>query len=209
MLNRAYFSDDCHEKEVVTNLGELLNDGDLFVDLGASLGQFTYHANDAMQDGRIIAFEPDPIRFEELDRNCTNWQASKRNTIAALPYAVGDKTGPQSFFTTQSNVSGGMFARDVDPKYNFEEISVEGTTLDTLFVDDHPNLIKIDVEGAELRVLRGATKILSAGKSKLLLELHSFVDPNGQKSANEVKGYLQDFGYGRRNFHDRNLFVKT
>lgn len=208
-LNRAYFGENCHEKEIVENLGELLRDGALFVDLGASLGQYTFHANQAMRGGRIIAVEADPIRVEELERNCQKWGADGRNAIDVLAYAICDDTGPQSFFCTYSNLSGGLFAREAPAGYHFEEIEVEGTSLDTLFPGEDPELIKIDVEGAELRVLRGATGMLSRGRSRFLIELHSFVDPKGQKSAAEVVAYLAEYGYHADNFHGCKLFSKS
>ncbi len=208
LLNGAYFSDNCHEKEVVENLGELLNDGDTFADVGASLGQFTFFANRQMRGGRIVAFEPDPIRYEELSRNCALWAGDSRNMIIAHPFAVCDHDGPESFFTTHACLSGGLFARETDDGTEFHKIDAEGATLDRLFPDDHPALIKVDVEGAELRVLRGAEKILERGESQLLLELHPFADPKGQQTAAEVIAYLDARGYVMERFHGRHIFRK-
>ena len=67
-LNQAYFSADCHERELLGNLPRLLADARLFVDIGASLGQYTLAASRGMRGGRIIAVEADPLRHEELAR---------------------------------------------------------------------------------------------------------------------------------------------
>ena len=208
-LNKSYFGPDMHERESVNNLGELLFDGAFFVDVGASLGQYTKAASEAMSGGRIISIEPEPRRFEELERNCHKWSANCTNTIQALCNAVGDKVGPQTFYTTYSAISGGLFPRN-NPNTNWEKIEVDEITLDQLFADDSPDLIKIDVEGAELRLLRGATRLLGEGKTKILIEIHdsSIVDPLGQKGPQDVVDFLVKQGYTKSNFHGRSLYAK-
>ena len=110
-LNQAYFCADCHERELLDNLAPLLADARLFVDTGASLGQYTLTASRCMREGRIIAVEADPVRHEELARNATRWSTDSGRAIDAVFAAVGDKRGEVSFFTTNSNVSGGLFPR--------------------------------------------------------------------------------------------------
>jgi FkbM family methyltransferase len=216
-LNRAYFSAEMHEKEVIENLPILLRGTRLFVDIGASLGQYTFFASQHMQGGRIVAIEPDPLRFEQLQRNCQEWSSASGNVVTALHGAVSDKDGQITFYATNSSVSGGLFKRElghsVSAKSGVEDIEwheteVQCHTLDTLFPNQSPDLIKIDVEGAELRVLRGASKILREGKTVFLVELHgSWADPEGQDTAKEVVRFMQSFGYHRLNFHGRTLFV--
>ena len=113
ILNEAYFSDEPDEKEVLDNLPEVLRSVRTFVDIGASLGQYTYHANKYIQAGHIIAIEPDPIRFPELEKNCHNWQSLSTNKIDALQAAISDEDGKIMFYTTHSNVSGGLFKHDI------------------------------------------------------------------------------------------------
>lgn len=209
-LNKCYFSQDCHEKEVIEHLPELLDGVKVFVDIGASLGQYTFHANRYMQEGEILAIEADPVRFEELERNCRKWQLSSGNKLSALLAAVCDKDGQETFYVTNSGKSGGLFKRDLgDESANWSKTVVECVTLDGLFKDKSPDLVKIDVEGAELRVLKGAMRILKEGKTKFLVEVHGGADPKGQKEPVEVFRFMQSFGYGTINFHGRSLFVNT
>jgi len=62
MLQQAYFSDHPDEEDVLACLPALLQGVRHFVDIGASLGQFTFHASKVMLGGRLDAFEADPIR---------------------------------------------------------------------------------------------------------------------------------------------------
>jgi len=70
ILKKAYFSEEKDEKEIIENLPVVLRGVKIFVDVGASLGQYTFFANKYIREGQIFAIEPDPIRFEELKNNC-------------------------------------------------------------------------------------------------------------------------------------------
>lgn len=219
ILNEDYFSEEKHEKEVIDNLHVLLSDVDIFVDVGASLGQYVFFANEKMREGgRIIAIEADPIRFEELERNCRKWESLSNNKLTAINGAICDRDGKIKFYTTKTNISGGLFKHEISQSVldncrfdivNWNEIIVNSFKLDTLLCDCIPDLIKVDVEGVELRLLKGTTRILSIGKTKFLIEIHdSWIDPEGQKNSNEVYKFMKSFGYFPKNFFGQVLFVK-
>ena len=206
-LSEAYFSEECHEKEVLDNLPKLLIGVKVFIDIGASLGQYTFHANKHIKGGRIFAIEADPFRFEELEKNCNNWESASTNKIIPIHAAVSDTDGKTSFFVTKSDVSGGLFIRDVSHKsVEWHEEFVDCFKLDTFFNEQLPDFIKIDVEGAELAVLKGAVNILREGKAKLLIEVHSF---SGQINPEEVYGFMRSVGYFPKYFFGRLLFEKS
>lgn len=218
ILNEAYFGEDGHEKEVLNGLSGLLRGATVFVDVGASLGQYTFFANKVMKKGRIIAVEPDPIRFEELARNCDKWRSLSDNELIAVNAALSDKDGKTRFYTTQTNVSGGLFVHEVNSAVlkaseiealRWEEILVDSCRLDTLLGGVRPDVVKIDVEGAELRVLRGGQEMLKDGKAKFLVELHAgWTDPEGQRDLSEVHGFMASFGYQPSDFCGHALFLR-
>ena len=210
ILNEAYFSEDPHEKKVLEHLSPILRRVKVFVDIGASLGQYTLFASKHMRGGHVLAIEADPIRFEELERNCRKWESLTDNKLTALHAAVCDKDGQTSFFVTNSDVSGGLFEHDIRHKaVDWHEIVVDCFRLDTFFLQRcSPDLVKIDVEGGELRVLRGAARILG-GEAKFLIEVHRWVDPEGQRSRVEVFDFMKSFGYYPIDLYGgRYLFVK-
>ena len=207
ILNKNYFSKECHEKELIETLPGLLGDAGVFVDVGASLGQYTYHANRALRNGRIYAIEADPVRYEELEKNCAKWQAESTNIITPVHAAASAGDGEISFFVTDSNVSGGLFVRGDTPasKLNWREVTVKSLSLDSLFAEDPPDFIKIDVEGAELKVLSGAVGILKKSRTRFLIEVHNFPDSVNPK---EVYKFMERFGYSAKNYFGRKYFVK-
>lgn len=206
VLNRAYFSDECHEKEILEQLPELLGDAKVFVDIGASLGQYTFHANKHMSEGRIFSIEADPLRYEQLVKNCRAWEAEYTNRIIPIHAAICDKDGETNFFVTNSDVSGGLFTHDVSHKsVDWQEQMVDCFQLDSLLAEEAPDFIKIDVEGAELSVLKGAVHILEQGRARFLIELHSFSD---QIKPADVLDYMASYGYSPKNLVGRILFTR-
>ena len=201
-LNAAYFAEDCHERELLENLPRFVADAEFVVDVGASLGQYTRATCRIMRGGRILAIEADPIRHEELKRNADRWSADTGCQIDTLFAAANDTVGDVTFFTTDSNVSGALFPRGQD----WKEIRVPAVTLDEVCGSEVPDFVKADVEGAELRMLKGASRILAARRTVFLLELHPWEDPN-DSSGESVTDFMRSRGYHGVDFFAHTLFI--
>jgi FkbM family methyltransferase len=206
-LNRAYFSADAHEKDVLERLPTLLRNNSLLVDVGASLGQYTRAMCQAVRNSDLYAIEADPIRVEQLKRNCQEWGQGSTNKLAVLHMALTDHTGEASFFVTNSDVSGSLTPHKTPCPVEWEEITIPSSTLDQLFPERCPDFIKIDVEGAELAVLRGAKRILAQNDTIFLIELHDW--PSGSHRADEVRRLMRSAGYASVSFFGQPLFVKS
>jgi FkbM family methyltransferase len=206
-LNRAYFSADPHEKDVLEHLPILLKDNALIVDVGASLGQYTRTICQAVSSSDLYAIEADPIRVEQLERNCQEWAQGSTNKIVVLHMALTDRTGDVPYFVTNSDVSGGLTPHATPRPVEWEEITIPSSTLDELFPERSPDFIKIDVEGAELSVLRGAVRILAQDKTIFLIELHDW--PSDSHGADRVRKLMRSAGYASVSFFGQPLFVKS
>jgi FkbM family methyltransferase len=201
-LDRAYFSEEPHEQETLEHLPALLSDGALVVDVGASLGQYTKAISSYVRGSEIVAIEADPLRVEQLKRNCEKWNGE--NTIRAVHLALTDHAGRVPFFVTNSPYSGGLIEHDVPVEW--EEIELQSSTLDDLFRDP-PQLVKIDVEGAERRVLLGARKLLQTGRTNFLIELHDWA-PEGE-GPNDVIELMRGYRYRTVPFYGTHLFTRS
>jgi hypothetical protein len=73
----------------------------------------------------------------------------------------------------------------------------------------NPDFVKIDVEGSELRVLKGWKNILNAGSTIFLIEVHGWKDPEGQKNPKDVIKFMKKFDYKPINFFGQKLFIKN
>lgn len=180
---KTYFSESRDEKLETENLRLLFNNkSQIYVDIGASIGEYVFFANKHLTKGTLYAIEPDPRRFKLLAKKCEVWEKGRNNKIIPIQKVVSDRNSPVKFFTSHANTSGGIFLHDnLRTRSDIDEIYIESVTLDRLFVEtkELPDLIKIDVEGSELSVLMGANEILSCGETIFLIELHGFSGPNG------------------------------
>ena len=208
ILNQAYFGDGCDEADLFEQIAPMVAASRTFVDIGASLGQYTQLAARVMKPGSdILAIEADPIRCEELKRNCRAWQDETGVEIESRFAAVCDREGSIEFQSTNSNISGGLFQHPVKSgNPTWTTVEVPATTLDALFPDAPPDFVKIDVEGVELRIFRGAKAILRARKTIFFVEVHSWSDPEGQNDPAEVHAWMKAHGYHAASIRGKQIY---
>jgi FkbM family methyltransferase len=157
-------------------LAKVLSRGQVYYDIGANVGLFTLvGARLAGPTGRVVAFEPCPRFIEKLRSNI---QINHLENTTVIPKAVSDRNSRVKMYW-QSSMSHLSTAEGLDsaPKQKYEETS-ESHMVDTISLDEFdgppPDVIKVDVEGSELAVLRGAQRLLSSRNAPtLILELHS------------------------------------
>jgi len=145
------------EVEETTIIAKLLPKIDLFVDIGANLGYYTCLA---LQAGKsVIAFEPQQQNLQCLFKNLTanGWE----DRAEIFPLALSDSTGLLTLYGA-SGPSASLIKNWADYSSRFKKI-VPVSTLDNILVGRLSSkhlFIKIDVEGAEFHVLKGAVKTL-------------------------------------------------
>ena len=207
-LNEAYFGEDCDEKDALQALVPIISAKKCFIDVGASLGQYTRFANRHMTNGVIYAIEPDPIRFEELRRNCKKWERLSTNRLIPIHAAVTNESGSVDFFTTNSSTSGTLLIRDDETSdAPWDKVVVDGITLDDFVADKKPDFIKIDVNGAELRALEGAQKLLKQKVAAFFVDIDIPTPPAKTNGQPDVHGHMAALGYVARSVAGRPLFA--
>jgi FkbM family methyltransferase len=155
---------------------QMVKPGMTVLDVGANIGWFSLlAAQNVGPQGRVIAFEPDPnthgLVTDTLEIN------GFRDRAIVLKAAVSDEPGEATFYRwSQHHGSNGLVIND-DIRREFpeqvEEIKVEVITIDDVIAEAGGNVdvIKIDAEGAEPNVLRGAQRVLAANPNvRILLE---------------------------------------
>lgn len=176
-LYKTYFGENQIEKKEIENLPNLLINCDLFIDVGASLGMYTYYANKNLKNASIIAIEADPDRYAELKRNCSEWEKESSNEIKALNNIVGDSNKRMPFYKTGTNISGGLFPIP-ERSDEYEQVEIPQIMLDEFYFPGKNILIKIDIEGAEYRALKGASRHFKNRNTNFLIEIHWWGDPD-------------------------------
>jgi FkbM family methyltransferase len=153
-----------HEQEEITLLRKLLRPGDVFVDVGANVGFYIAEALPLVgPHGLVIAIEPTPNCMRLL-----RMSFGSVPNVVLLEAAAFDRSGTATFHVSKSTALSSLAS--LDPKAH--DVEVRLTTLDEEFRSHQwpaPNVIKIDVEGAELAVLRGARALLTSAKAPAVL----------------------------------------
>lgn len=177
------------EPAFATALAQAVHPGAVCYDVGGYRGFYSgvFACSGA---SKVYVFEPNPQNCTCLDSLVSlNPQAP----IQLFRMALGDHRGPIGFNlmseATMGKVSSSPFQPDAVPS---RAISVEMTTLDLLFEAKQirePQVIKIDVEGAEVLVLRGAKRVLETFHPAIFLEVHS------HELARECAEFLGRLGY--------------
>ena len=165
-------------------------------DVGAHFGYSSMVLRTLFKNTKVYAFEPNEANLKAFNTHLSNNNISG---IAIVPVAISDFNGKSVFFANndvQSSRSTGSFLEGTltplssESYQDFVPTEVKVKTLDAIIEEKFPapDLIKIDVEGAENKVLRGASKLLK-NKPKLLIEIHSI------RSMYDVLNLLKDYGY--------------
>jgi FkbM family methyltransferase len=172
-----------------------LHRGECMVDVGANFGLHSLLAGMIVgSSGEVHAFEPLPSNVEKLRRNVRLNQLE--SVVRIIPSAISDSPDSEvTFFSGANEIDvTASLVKSVD---DTEELKVANTRLDDYMplIRGPVRLLKIDVEGAELRVLRSAQELLKVHKPILVIEVHAFAFPDFFTSLEEFKRFLSDFGY--------------
>ncbi len=84
VLEQQYFGTNMQERLEIDQLPQILDNVSLFVDVGASLGQYTFFANKALKGARIVAIEADPFRYQHLTEAAASWEKLSSNQIRSF-----------------------------------------------------------------------------------------------------------------------------
>ncbi len=177
-----------YEAETLSVFERLARRGGTVIDIGANTGLYSLLACAASPQVRVIAFEPVPRLYEHLRRNVELNGWGKR--IELHDSAVSDASGTADFVLPRSQVP--TSAHLSSAAYRSHEgavVTVPVARLDDVDTGDDVRLIKIDVEGAEDKVLAGMPKLLSQQRPDIVIECL----PEGP--FREVERLLEGDGY--------------
>ena len=160
------------------------------LDIGANCGQFFDSLKELYPQSSITMVEANP--------HCERFLQRKKSPYHMI--ALSDKKGILEFFTTKRKPrsKGASFYPEVNWKNIKEEeilkINVEVSTLDILFENQKFDLVKIDVQGAELDIINGGTKFLQSN-DLLLIEVSLIEYNQGAPLATDVVKRLENLGF--------------
>jgi FkbM family methyltransferase len=175
---------------------QYLRPGMTAVDAGANIGYFTALFSRAVgKQGRVLAFEPSPELYSRLQAMIA---ANPMPQARAFPFGLGEADGETTLYIPPAS-SGNNDPSMVRYTEGMTEVRVPVRSLDSLAAEQGwsaIDLLKLDVEGHEPRVLRGASRLLQAGRIRALL--CEFNDPLLQRAGSSAAALyreLRDLGF--------------
>jgi len=173
-----------------------LHAGDFFLDVGAHIGFLSLQASRRVgEEGRVLALEPSQREYQRLVRHIRHPQF--RN-VSAIHAAAGAADTIQKFSVSPHHSGLNHLALAGDPRIHLEEVPV--VRIDTLLArhgsGKAPQLVKIDVEGAEMEVLAGMRELLATRPPPcLVVEISPELLDKSGSSQGELYAFMRGFGY--------------
>ncbi|MBS1803501.1 MAG: FkbM family methyltransferase [Acidobacteria bacterium] len=178
--------------------------GELVFDVGAYCGISAYAFSHAVgPEGRVIAFEPDPLNVELLRRNI---ERHKLSNVAVAQVALSDSNGTATFNSEGS--TGSALSTVLDRPPTNATASVRTATFEQACAEfGIPSFVKIDAEGAEIEIISGSQDFLRSHPIHLVLDTDHIRD--GKTTHSAVEGMLNRCGYKTVSELDTGGFMTT
>ncbi len=164
-----------------------LREEDLFVDIGANVGCYTVLAS-ALGQAHSVAIEPVPATFQKLRENIRLNAIESR--VEAMNVGIGQIPSKLEFTTTLGGLNRVARRNDTDTT-----VAVDVYPLDKVLAGKNPVIMKLDVEGYEMNVLRGGARVLAHNSlHALIIELNGSGRAYGFDDA-EIHRHILSYGF--------------
>jgi FkbM family methyltransferase len=177
------------EEAIHVVLRKMLSRTSNCIDIGCHLGSVLHELTVIAPEGQHMAFEPTPIK--------AGWLKRKFPKVEVHCMALGDEVGEVSFFLNQTRAGFSSLAPNHDPNIDrLEEIKVPCERLDNLVPEGRKiDFIKIDVEGFELPVIRGAAELFARDRPLVMFESMNFHFEKFGYTPRDMYNYLNNIDY--------------
>jgi FkbM family methyltransferase len=189
VIDSQLFYSSTFDPESIRVLRSFARAGDTVIDVGANIGWMTLHlARQVGRTGTVLAFEPSPPAAARLRHHV---RVNEFSQVQVVELALGERPeGPRPMKIRS--------AYRVDGVDDTEEAEIATTTLDAFLADhrlDPPSFIKIDTDGREVSVIRGAAKTLAQAHPAVLFELGTDALEEYGATPEALLALLEGLGY--------------
>jgi FkbM family methyltransferase len=185
---------------------EEAKNSNVILDIGANIGWTALRFASKNPKAQIVAFEPHPVTFQRAQEN---FGRNNFSNILCLNIGLGESPSTLKIYELMDNNSGmnRIVLEELDRP--FKEVKIE--RLDDVLNNRNihqVDLIKMDVEGFEGFVLKGASNILTSSNAKILMETDDVFLKNNGSSARALIDILKGYGYKTFYRSDKKCFIK-
>jgi FkbM family methyltransferase len=180
-------------------MSTIIKDDDIIIDVGANIGYYALLESKLAPNGFVYAIEPVRDNFDYLK---TNVDVNRCTNVELFNCALSDKRGTGVIFIPERRNCASLVEPSHDGTIRKESVQLE--TLDS-FVKGHvercPTLVRMDVEGCEYQVIKGALRVLKkSAPLKIVAELHPSL--MSERAYDDMLSTLEAQGFKASSFHD-------
>lgn len=182
LLNQCSRWCDEHEANIIRRVREIVSRGSVFIDVGAAFGLWSIKFSDRF--GLVIALEPDPRSYALLVKN-----VAENMLTNVIPMRFAAHSYPTTLYMCLDEPPLNCRVHSSRPRGCRRVVEIDAVPVDYVanLVTRKIDLLKIDVEGAEKTVLRGASVTIEYERPIVVVETKEFVE--------DIEGYLRCLGY--------------
>ena len=178
---------------------EYLKPGMIVYDIGAHVGYYMLLFSKVIgNSGKVYVFEP---FFENLYFLNQHLELNNLENVIIVPVAISDKNGEIDFYLNHSSLEGTLLKNRMNYMNSIQVLSISLDSYIAIQRNRLPDLIKIDVEGAEYFVLVGMQKIMQSKKPILFIAFH------GEEIARKCASILMQFNYRTINLEGNEIDI--
>jgi FkbM family methyltransferase len=199
--------DRSFEQPILRVFQERVAPGSTVLDVGASFGLYSVVGGRCVgEQGRVFSFEPSRMASVLADHLRLNGVAGR---VEILRVVVSDEVGVVDFWegddTSLASIARAPAERGVEVGHEITRHICPATTLDAFCHSRKiaPDVVKIDVEGAELKALRGAETLLRGRRGSILLEVHPWAMGEFGDTQDAMWSWLDSFGWTATHLYSR------
>ena len=188
----TYYLGRFYESELLSVVNSIVEPGDTFIDVGANIGMITLHAAAQVgPQGLVLAFEPNP---EARARLVEHVRINDLQNVRIFETALAESSGTATLTMANAH-SGTATLRSLNTALRSYAVPV--ARLDDFFgqIPERRVFLKIDTEGYDFNVLKGAGRLLARPGVTVFAEVnHRWLEELGQ-SAHQMFAYMSNFGF--------------
>ena len=170
---------------------DIVKEGMTVVDIGANIGYYSLILSDLVgKKGKVISIEPEPENFRLLLKNIN---ANNKSNINSVKRALSDKDGAIDFFISEEHKGD---HRSYDSGDKRKKIKVKSICLDAFLGSKiKPDIIKMDIQGAEYSAIKGMENTLKKKDVILLMEFSPSLIEKSGNSPKELLNLIEKMGF--------------
>jgi FkbM family methyltransferase len=191
----------CFEPETVRCYKKIVKEGDVVLDIGANIGAHTLLLGDTVGErGKVIAFEPTDYAFSKLSKNCAlnPRLASRIHCLQCMVVGSEIAGSPTPNLYSSWPLKEEIGLHDLHHGRLMTTAGAQANTLDSIISAkelDRVDCIKLDIDGFECEMLRGAREVLTRWHPTIIMELAPYVLEEQGASLGELIQLLKEYGY--------------